>query len=1449
MTGTMGLNQPSLKPTCPQDYNEMTSRSHLARSPRRGASWYWGSRPAALVALLAGLLLAVALAGGPAGPSAHAQAADSSIGYAENGTAPVGYFVAYDQDGDVIGWSLGGPDAGLFTIDDGELSFREPPDYEDPRSAGRNSIYRVAVQAAGGAHDVAVTVTDVDEAGTASMDRPQPQVERPLEARLSDDDAGVAVQGWQWARSGDGTTWTDIQGATSPRRSPEPDDLDMYLRATATYSDKFGPGKTASAVSAHRVEARTLSNAAPSFLDPDGDEATTLERSVTENSPVGSAVGRSVSAIDPDEDILLYELLYTLDLGDGDAPRFTIDSLTGQIRVGKVLGADAGETEGDPGEREDEDGNSEYVLQVRVSDPSTASVTVNVIVTVTDVNEPPEFAEDVPVLLRVRENVSPPVITLGDGNTPVVAETFAVTDQDGNVTGRYDDTTYGYSVTGDDREFLEFNSATNILGFKAGHEPDFEEQSSYSITIVATSGEGSRRLSATLDVIIEVVDTEDKGEVFLSQRQPQVGREVHAWVSDPDGGVSIRQWVWERSDPITVDGGGTPLAECRDVTGIPDVGGWEPIEGASSPSYVPSLGDVDRCLRAEATYSDNMGDDERETGVTEAPVQASRSANAAPQFVDPSGRTSRRVDENTDAGQSIGSPVTAMDDDDELLIYTLGGADAAFFGVTRNNGQLLTKAPLNYEVRRRYTVEMTATDPSGASDSLVVTINVSDKDDPARITGRGAIDFAENGTTPVGTFIVFREGRGAVTWSVSGPDEDRFTIGRGVLRFREPPDYEEPQSALAGNDYRLTVEAGGAVLDVEVTVTDVDEAGTVLIDRPQPQEERPLSATLSDDDAVTTERWQWARSGDGTTWTDIEGATSRRRSPTAGDVGTYLRATVTYADGFGPGKTASAVTANRVEARTLSNAAPLFVDSNGDELTTLFRSVDENTDVGEPIGEPLSATDADKDILLYELLDTDDLEDEDGVARFTIDSLTGQIRVGKVLGADAGETADDPGEREDENSRELTEDLALPLEEDPGAPGNSEYVLRVRVSDPSTASVTVNVIVTVADVNEPPEFDEAAPTLLRVEENQKDASDQDVNPPVITHEDGVTLLGVSAYEVTDEDGVTTGTDAYDDTSYTYSLSGADRVFFTLGRTTGTLGFKSDHKPDFEYRRSYSITITARSGDGARGLSTTLDVIIEVVDTDDPGTVALSQRQPEVGIAIHATAIDADGGLIVRRWAWERSAVVTVNEDGDPSAECEDDPDTPGIGAVGGWGPIVGASSAVYAPRPEDFGKCLRATAFYSDNMDDDEEATGVSEVPVGRHGSDGATEPEGGFVNAAPVFPDQDPLTEGDQSDTTSRTVPENTPAGQNIGAPVEAIDDDDDLPIYTLAGADASLFRIDRETGQLKTGPPLNFEARNTYTVVVTATDPFGASDSIVVIIEVTDKDDPAEIIVNAGR
>ena len=1406
------------------------------------------ARLKAFVVVSVGILLATLLPEGLVGHPAYAQEVDSSFEYPENGTSMVGWFLAYDQDGGAIEWSLSGPDRDRFTIDGGELRFKESPNYEDPKAVAGND-YRVTVEASGGMHDVAVTVVDVDEAGMVSIDRRQPQVDRPLGAALLDEDAGVTGERWQWARSEDGTVWTNIQRATSPRRSPVPADVGTYLRATVTYSDKFGSGKTAWAVSAHRVEARTLSNAAPSFADQDRDRGTAyidITRSVAENAAVGVHVGRAVSATDADNDVLFYEFVDTPDLRDDDGTaRFTIDSMSGQIRTGKELGADDGEREDEDstalsgvpalpdGEDADDPENSEYVLRVKVWDPSTASAVVNVIVRVTGVNEAPRFIADPPTKLSVTEGDANKRLQAGTPLADLPANVYAVEDEDAEDAVPQ---TGAYSLEGADRGSFSI-SDSGSLSVAAAHTPDFEEQSSYSITIIGRSGTGSRRLMAALDVTINVVDAEDTGSVSLSQREPQVGKVVHAAVSDPDGSVRVIGWEWERSDELTVDEEGAPSAMCRqaeaDAQGVPVVGGWTRIDGVSTLEYTPTPADVGRCLRATTTYRDRIGaNTEQAMGVTEAPVQDSKVINTAPEFVDQdlsstgdqSHRTSRRVAENTEAGRSIGAPVTAHDDDGELLVYSLGGVDAEFFGIDRKDGQLKTKAPLNYEARASYRVHVIATDPSGASDTILVTINITDVGDPVRITGIRSASFAENRSTPVATFNAYGEEGGAIRWSLSGPDEDLFTIARGVLRFREPPDYENPNSASAGNVYRVTIEADGGTRDVTVTVTDVDEVGTVGIDRPQPQVDRTLGATLLDEDAgVSDVRWQWARSENGRIWTDIDGAAMPRLTPTPDDVGMYLRASVAYSDRFGSGKTASAVSARRVEARTLANAAPSFADQDEDEGTAyidITRSIPENTPEGAVLGDPLSAKDADGDLLFYELLNTPDLEDEDGDARFTIDSLSGQLRVGKSLWAD-------PGEREDEDSTALAGGPALPQGDDAGATGNSEYVLRVMVSDPSTASATVNVVVTVTEVNEPPLFDEDAPTVLRVRENTV--------PPVMTFGANDTPVGAATFAVIDQDGSITGPGGYDDTSYAYSVSGTDRNVFAIG-SDGTLSFRASHRPDFEKKSSYSITIVASSGVGSRRLTTSLNLTINVVDAEDAGTVVLSQRQPQLGVQIVAMASDPDGGVTITRWVWERSDVS-------PQADCRN------IGAGDEfWDLIAGATSAVYVPKPSDVGRCLRATATYRDSIGNSsfESATGVLEAPVrGGTPDDTAPNPEGGFVNAAPVFPDQDFLTEGDQSDRTTREVAENTKSGQNIGAPVSAQDDDGDLLIYTLSGADAAHFSLSRNDGQLKTKGALDYEARDSYTVVVTATDPSGAADSITVTINVTDVDDPPVITI----
>ena len=61
----------------------------------------------------------------------------------------------------------------------------------------------------------------------------------------------------------------------------------------------------------------------------------------------------------------------------------------------------------------------------------------------------------------------------------------------------------------------------------------------------------------------------------------------------------------------------------------------------------------------------------------------------------------------------------------DTLTYSLGGADAASFNINRADGQLQAKAALDFEDKDSYTVTVTATDPSGLSATVNVTIKVT----------------------------------------------------------------------------------------------------------------------------------------------------------------------------------------------------------------------------------------------------------------------------------------------------------------------------------------------------------------------------------------------------------------------------------------------------------------------------------------------------------------------------------------------------------------------------------------------------------------------------------------------------------------------------------------------------------------------------------------------------
>ena len=104
--------------------------------------------------------------------------------------------------------------------------------------------------------------------------------------------------------------------------------------------------------------------------------------------------------------------------------------------------------------------------------------------------------------------------------------------------------------------------------------------------------------------------------------------------------------------------------------------------------------------------------------------------------------------------------------------------------------------------------------------------------------------------------------------------------------------------------------------------------------------------------------------------------------------------------------------------------------------------------------------------------------------------------------------------------------------------------------------------------------------------------------------------------------------------------------------------------------------------------------------------------------------------------------------------------------------------------------------------------------------------------DSAPVFADTAP----------ARSVAENTPPNEAIGAPVAATDGDGDTLSYRLPEEDRELFAIDSATGQLRTLAPLDYEERSSYAITVEAADPAGNVGSVTVTVTVTDEPEPPE-------
>ena len=121
--------------------------------------------------------------------------------------------------------------------------------------------------------------------------------------------------------------------------------------------------------------------------------------------------------------------------------------------------------------------------------------------------------------------------------------------------------------------------------------------------------------------------------------------------------------------------------------------------------------------------------------------------------------------------------------------------------------------------------------------------------------------------------------------------------------------------------------------------------------------------------------------------------------------------------------------------------------------------------------------------------------------------------------------------------------------------------------------------------------------------------------------------------------------------------------------------------------------------------------------------------------------------------------------------------------------ISSPRKAFYTPEAADEGKFLKVTLFYIDRQCRVVNSYNNQCRRMAAKTADNAVATAG--TNTAPVF----------SSSNVSRSIAENTAAGQNVGTAVTATDADaGDTLGYTLGGADAASFDFVESSGQIRT-------------------------------------------------
>ena len=863
--------------------------------------------------------------------------------------------------------------------------------------------------------------------------------------------------------------------------------------------------------------------------------------------------------------------------------------------------------------------------------------------------------------------------------------------------------------------------------------------------------------------------------------------------------------------------------------------------------------------------------------------------NSAPAFTE-SSSTTRSVAENTATGVNIGAAIAATDADNDALTYTLSGTDAASFSIVRTSGQLRTRAALDYETKRTYTVTITVSDGS-LTDAITVTINVTDIDDTSPVSTLTLL----SGRTP--------QVRDAIVAAVPGVNSANDVTEAHLAAITNLNLSDKSITSLKANDFSGLSSLTQLYLHNNqlTTLPDGVFAGlsslTRLYLRGNTVDPLPLTVSLEKvgegqfkavaptgapfDIVLPINVTNGSINGGATTITILKSSVESDTLTVSRTSGTTFAVTVNIGTlpGLPPNhqgyQLAKSTNLPLEIISPLANSAPVFTESSS---TT--RSVAENTATGVNIGSAVAATDADNDTLTYTLGGTN-------AASFGINSITGQLRTRAALDYETKRTYTVTVTVSDGS---LTDTITVTINVNDVADTpvvstltpvcdrtpqvRDAIVAAVRgVSDCSNVTEThlaaIRDLLDLRDKNisalKPGDFEGLSSLQeLRLESNQLRALPADIFsglsslrrlylgnnqltslPPDVfseltalhdlyLHNNQLTSLPVDLFaglsslrQINLHTNRLTNLPA----DIFSGLSSLTQLFLRNNKLTSLPADLFSGLSSLQYLYLDGNRLTSLPADLFSGLPSLTQLLLNKNQMSTLSVGMFRGLTASTQLWLQGNRVDPLPLTISLEKVGGNQFKATV-----PAGA----PFTIVLPLRVANGAISGGANTLTIPQGSVESGRLTVTRTAGTTAAVTVDIGTLPGLPTNHQGyqlTRSANLPLEIFssaANRAPTF------TEGA---STTRAVAENTAPGVNIGAAITATDADNDTLTYTLSGTDAASFSINSSTGQLQTKSALDYETKTTYTATVTVSDG-SLTDTITVTINVTDVDEaPTDI------